>query len=609
MGLARLEATTVLTALLDQVQSFRLGTPVRKVHNLIRAFDSLPIEVMKAERGTASSHQTAVRGEYRALTIHGSDSCEVAIVGLGPVGSVLAILLGQLGHEVIVLERWPRAYPLPRAVHFDDEVARILQACGIGATLGEITEQPDIYEWRNASGQTLLRFGLSGRGLSGWPSGSMFHQPQLEAVLADRISSLPNVQVRRGAEYTAAVQDDGGVTIDFDHVDVTRGPSGGPQAEQTGEHDQIRARFLVGCDGSNSNVRQSLDFAVTDLGFFYDWFIVDVVLHEPREFHPTNLQVCDPARPTTVVSGGPGRRRWEFMRLPSESIEDFSDAAAAWRLLEPWDVTPDNARLERHALYTFQARWVEALRAGRVMLAGDAAHQMPPFAGQGMCAGIRDAANLAWKLDLVLHGQSPDSLLDLYGLERRPSVESAIRLSMQLGQVICVPDPAAAQARDEAMIRDVIEGQMAQLPALPGIAEGVRLDDDVLAGELFLQAQVVANGQAALFDDHVGAGWRLVTVDSACTRSIDQDLIRWFADIGGRVIVIGEEGDVQDIDGVYAAWFDRHRVTVDLQRPDFLIFGSGNDFTAARRLLRTARRALGIDDLSDALTTQESKNT
>jgi 2-polyprenyl-6-methoxyphenol hydroxylase-like FAD-dependent oxidoreductase len=520
------------------------------------------------------------------------DTYEVAIVGYGPVGCVLAILLGQLGHRVVVLERWPSCYPQPRAVSFDHEVARVLQACGVGAGLGEITEQPGAYEWRNASGRTLLRFDLAGEGLSGWPKASMFCQPQLEALLDQRTRSLPSVAIRRGVEVTGVNDQDDGVTLTYQRVEVSRPTGGGVQATPTGEATQLRARYVVGCDGSNSTVRTAINAPVTDLGFFYDWLIVDVILNEDRVFDPTNLQICDPARPTTVVSGGPGRRRWEFMRLPSESIADLNDETTAWRLLEPFDVTPENARLERHAVYTFQARWVEQWRVGHVLLAGDAAHQMPPFAGQGMCAGLRDAANLAWKLDHVLNGHAPDPLLDSYGIERRPSVEAAIGLSMELGKVICVPDPTAAAARDQAMIEQASHGHDTEIPPLPGIAEGVRLDDDTLAGQLFLQARATLAGQTARLDDLVGTGWRLVTIDPKSVSTIDPDTASWFSDIGGRVVTLGTDGELDDSDGAYHDWFTRHNVTVVLQRPDFYIFGAGCVADDADRLLQAARRTL-----------------
>jgi 2-polyprenyl-6-methoxyphenol hydroxylase-like FAD-dependent oxidoreductase len=514
---------------------------------------------------------------------------DVAIVGYGPVGSVLAILLGELGHRVVVLERWPTPYPLPRAVHFDDEVARILQACGIGGQLPAITEVPDQYEWRNAEGRTLLRFGLGGIGISGWPHGSMFNQPQLEDVLNDRARALPTVTIRRGAEVTAIVDDGHVVSVEYRTVVVEPGAD---VPTPTGEHGQLRARYVVGCDGCNSMVRDQIDTHLTDLGFFYDWLIVDVILNEARVFEPTNLQLCDPARPTTVVSGGPGRRRWEFMRLPSETIDHLNDTTTAWQLLEPWDVTPANARIERHAVYTFQARWVDQWRDRHVLLAGDAAHQMPPFAGQGMCAGLRDAANLHWKLDLVLRGHAGDELLDTYGQERKPSVEAAIGLSMELGKVICVPDPAAAAARDDAMLAEAARQPIAQIPPLPGITEGLRVVDDPLAGQLFLQANATLDGRIDLLDDLVGVGWRLISIDQAVASTIPPQLARWFAELGGNVITIGPSGTVQDTDGAYRDWFNRHDVTTVLQRPDFHVFGTVRTPTDPAALIEQARSML-----------------
>ena len=271
----------------------------------------------------------------------------------------------------------------------------------------------------------------------------MFNQPALEARLEARAAELPSITVRRGVEAVALTQDVDGVTISA--------------RDRDGAAVEVRSRYAVGCDGANSTIRQLLDIPSTDLGFFYDWLIVDVILNEPRVYDPINVQVCDPARPTTAVSGGPGRRRWEFMRLPTESLDDLNDADAAWELLAAWDVTPQNATLERHAVYTFSARHAERWRRGRVLLAGDAAHLMPPFAGQGMCSGIRDAANLAWKLDTVLAGRSSAAVLDSYEEERLPHARGVIDLSIELGKIICVPDPAEAAARDEIMSAGVTD--------------------------------------------------------------------------------------------------------------------------------------------------------
>jgi 2-polyprenyl-6-methoxyphenol hydroxylase-like FAD-dependent oxidoreductase len=498
---------------------------------------------------------------------------EVAIVGYGPVGSALAILLAQHDHTVTVLERWPEPYPLPRAVHFDDEVARILQACGIGPSLDKISEPADVYEWRNVTGTLLVRFGGVGRGRGGWPPSSMFNQPALEALLDERARELSTIVVRRGVEAVGLAQDDDGVTI------LARGSS---EADL-----RVRCRYAIGCDGANSTVRRLLDTPTTDLGYFYDWLIVDVVLDEPRVFDPINLQVCDPSRPTTVVSGGPGRRRWEFMRLPDEAPEDLNDIDAAWKLLADWDVTPDNAVLERHAVYTFSARHADWWRRGRVLLAGDAAHLMPPFAGQGMCAGIRDAANLAWKLDLVLERRGDDTVLDSYTEERLPHARAVIDLSIALGKIICVPDPAEAALRDEMMSAGVTDGATA-IPALPPIAGALLPADDPVAGHVFPQGMVVLNGERRRFDDAYGVGWRLVTI-TADRLDLEPDLAKWFDGEHGKVVAVPSE---VDLDGVYAAWFADHHCTWALQRPDFHVHGVALDAVGAAALLADVRRRL-----------------
>jgi flavoprotein hydroxylase len=489
---------------------------------------------------------------------------DVAIVGYGPVGNALAILLGQLGRSVVVLERWPEPYALPRAVHFDHEVGRILQSCGIGDEVRSISEPADVYEWRNAAGTTLLRFGQAGDGPSGWPASSMFNQPMVEAAL-DRRARAIGVDVRRGVDVVGIAQDGEAVAV--------TGADGS----------SLSARFVVGCDGANSTVRTLLDVPVTDLGFFYDWLIVDVLLDQPRAFDPINVQICDPARPTTAVSGGPGRRRWEFMRLPHESLEELHDEKRAWQLLEPWDVHPGNARLERHAVYTFNARYADEWRIGRVLLAGDAAHLMPPFAGQGMCSGMRDAANLAWKLDLVLSGLAADRLLDTYQSERMPSAKAAIEFSIELGKVICVPDPVEAAARDEAMAAGV-DGT-APAPGLPGIDAGFIHPTAPHAGTQLVQGRVGGR----LFDEAHGNGWRLV-LRGAEVDDIGAPERAWFQTIGGQVVAL------DPTDPWFDRWFIEHDTTCALQRPDFYLYGTAPTAEAATSLLTDLRTHLTSGD-------------
>jgi flavoprotein hydroxylase len=442
-------------------------------------------------------------------------TADVVVVGAGPVGLVCALLLARCGHRITVLERWVAPYPQPRAVHFDDEVARLLADAGIGDRLRDLSEPANLYEWRNGDGETLLRFDWSGFGPAGWPRASMFHQPHLEQALAEEASRTDGLKVLRGCEVVELTDAGDQVTV------VTRNVSGDRRV--------FTASWVVGCDGANSVVRASMKTSTVDLGFFYDWLIVDAIPNEPRIWDPLNLQICDPDRPTTVVSGGPGRRRWEFMRMPGETIDELNNEEAAWKLLAPWGFTPDNCSVERHAIYTFQARWAETWRRGRMLIAGDSAQLMPPFAGQGMCSGIRDAANLAWKLDLVLREIAPTRLLDTYSSERRAHVQHAIAMSVELGKVICVTDPDEAAKRDAFMT-----GQGADpakiLPPLPPLT----LTDGVIyrnpqgspapgAGTLTPQPQVTVAGRAGLLDDVVGPGFVLLCADDPQSYLADEE--------------------------------------------------------------------------------------
>jgi flavoprotein hydroxylase len=479
-----------------------------------------------------------------------------------------------------VFEKWPTAYPLPRAVHFDHEVARILQSAGVMDEIAAHSEPADVYEWRNGAGEILLRLGRPGAQLaaSGWWDSTMFCQPELERVLDHRVRGLANVELHFGHELVGLEQSTQGAELCV---------AGGD-----GERRRFAAAYAVGCDGANSFVREALRLPMTDLGFCFDWLIVDLIPTEARTWNPLNVQVCDPARPTTAVSGGPGRRRWEFMRLPDERSEDLNRIETAWKLLEPWGMTPDNARLERHAVYTFRARFVEQWRSGRVFVAGDAAHQMPPFAGQGMCAGLRDAANLAWKLDLVLAGRASARLFDSYASERLPHVRQAIDFSVGLGRIICVPDPAAAAERDAAMIPAARDGQLTVPPPLPGLGAGILHAGDAHAGRLFVQGRVTQDGRTGRFDDVVGRGWVLLGRRADPLAELAPDLAAWFASIGGSGAQVAESGPIADVDRTYANWFAGAGVEVALQRPDFYLFGTAADVGSTNELVRALRDAL-----------------
>jgi hypothetical protein len=349
------------------------------------------------------------------------------------------------------------------------------------------------------------------------------------------------------------------------------------------------AKYVVGCDGANSVVRDLMEVSTTDLGFFYDWLIVDTVIHEPRTWEPTNLQICDPQRPISVVSGGPGHRRWEFMKLPHETVEELNTIERAWELLEPWKLNAENTTIERHTVYTFQARWVDTWRKGRALLAGDSAHLMPPFAGQGMCSGIRDSINVAWKLDLVLRGLVPDAVLDQYTLERSDNVRAMINASVEFGRIVCMSDPAEADARDEFM-KSLLDpsGAPAEMPPQPGVTQGIVRAGQPASGSIFVQSLVSGNGATRRGDDVFGLGFRLYVRNETVDVSLSPATLQWFESIGGAVVTMSSS---QDVNGDYERWFTRFGCDVALQRPDGIVFGCENA-SDAETLVSDLRNAL-----------------
>ncbi|WP_285032727.1 bifunctional 3-(3-hydroxy-phenyl)propionate/3-hydroxycinnamic acid hydroxylase [Mycolicibacterium sp. lyk4-40-TYG-92] len=512
---------------------------------------------------------------------------DVIIVGAGPVGLSLGRMLGLAGHRVLILERWPQAYPLPRAVHFDDEIGRVFQSMGLTNEVKAISDAvPDSYEWRNAAGEALVRIDWSGTGPCSWPTASFFSQPDLEHVLATAVEQMPTVTLLRGAQVVDIVER-------AEEVQVT-------YADEDGQLRSTDAYFAVGCDGANSFVREAMGVTLHDLGFFFDWLIVDTVPLDQREWSPQNWQLCDPARPTTVVSGGPGRRRWEFMRLPDEDRDELNTPEMAWRLLEPWGRTPQNSRIERHAVYSFAARWADRWNLGRVAIAGDAAHLMPPFAGQGMCSGIRDAANLSWKLDRVLRGQSDVALLDSYTSERSAHLQHAIAMSVELGRVICVLDPHEAAERDQRMISEGADpARVLPVTALPVLGAGVTAtNNDVrsLRGTLLPQYPVIHCGSTELLDDATGPGALLLLHRTAA--DVPASARSALRHAGVQIVALGNEGDCDlvDGDGHWAEWFARNDIAAVLVRPDHYVFGAVGSYADIPSLANQYAEKIHVTD-------------
>ena len=409
---------------------------------------------------------------------------DVAIVGLGPTGAVLAGLAGLCGLRVAVLEREREILRLPRAVHFDGEVMRIFQTLGVADRVAAVARINPGMRFVDSDGKLLLDWSRPQQaGPQGWYPSYRFHQPDLEAILRDRLSGVPNVDVVLGADVTAIAQD-------TERASIT--------CREGDRQHTLAARYVVGCDGARSLVREHITSQAEDLGFHERWLVVDLLLHRERpDLGDFTIQYCHPETPMTYVRGPGPRRRWEIF------IADLPDARALapaniWRRLARW-LTPAEAAVERAAVYTFHSLISSSWRLGRLLLAGDAAHQTPPFMGQGMCAGIRDAANLAWKLaHCVRHGHD-DVMLDSYQGERHPHVRAFIEGAVDLGRLVNASD-------SEAALRSAFrqpDGSYRMMTISPRLGSGLWQAGSPAAGHISRQLRRRPGG---LSDDLVGYG-------------------------------------------------------------------------------------------------------
>lgn len=405
----------------------------------------------------------------------------VLIAGCGPAGAALAARLGQLGVSCLVAERDLDVYPLPRAAHFDAEIMRVWQRLGIADAILPHTRTDAPYRFVTAKGETLMAF--DSRGVetpSGWRPGHLFHQPSVERALRKVLAGMAGVDVRLGARFEALLENgEAGVRARIVHAD--------------GAAEEIEARFLVACDGASSPVRKALGIGQFDYGFDEPWLVIDAIAGAGEDHLAQEaIQYCDPARPTTYVPMSPGRYRWEFMLKPGETADGMLRDETIAGLLAPW-TAKTALTFDRKAVYRFHGLIAERWRAGACLLAGDAAHQMPPFMGQGMCSGIRDAENLAWKLALVLAGQAGAALLDTYQAEREPQVRAITEAAIFMGRVVCTQDEAEAAKRDAAMLAPK-EGQAGPPPlGVPPMSGGL-FDASPLSGQ---QAAQTARGDDA----------------------------------------------------------------------------------------------------------------
>ena len=520
---------------------------------------------------------------------------DVVQIGYGPVSEILALALARQGRKVAIFERWKERYPLPRAVCIDHELYRVLSALGLGRQLPAVSHAGPMYRWFNADWKELLAIDWQSESISGGPEVNFVHQPTLEKMFEEAVQACPNVDLHLGWEAIVVSQTADHAQVVVRHID-------------TGERRVVRGKYLVGADGANSIVRAAIGSTQEDRGFEADWLVIDVLPNDGVMLDiPPAAQYCNPARPTTIVPAGikDGRyfRRWEFMRLPHETSAELEHEHVAWKLLEPW-VTREQATIVRHKVYTFRSLLADTWRKGRLLIAGDAAHVMPPFMGQGMCAGLRDDWNLAWKLDLVLDGKAEDRLLDTYQPERRPHVSDVIDLSMYLGKVICIPDAAKAAERDALFF----SGKAPPPPAFPSLTAGILRRDAAgavraPAGLLAPHGTVRGGATQGRFDDVVGLGFVLVSRGADAESALDPARKAFLDALGAKRVVLSAKdaeaspGAFADLDDKFIPFMAQHGIHTMLVRPDFHLYGAVSRAADVNRLVDDLARELEANGL------------
>ncbi|OVZ64289.1 FAD-binding monooxygenase [Pigmentiphaga sp. NML080357] len=505
---------------------------------------------------------------------------DVAIVGFGPAGAVAAGLLANQGFRVHVCDRQRDVYDKPRAIAVDHEIMRVFQQLGLVDRIAEHVEPFTPSEYYGVDGRLIKRLTMVEPPYPlGYVPSNVFTQPPVERILRAHVERSPNARVELGATACALEQDADGVTLELAHDD--------------GRRDSIRARYVIGCDGASSTVRDLVGIALEDLEFDEPWLVVDVLANERglAKLPRTSVQYCEPDRPCTLVIGPGNHRRWEISLKPGEDPQAVTRPEETWKLLARW-LGPDDGQLWRQASYRFHALVADEWRKGRVFIAGDAAHQQPPFLGQGMCQGIRDVANLSWKLAAVLRrtvaGDRAEALLDSYGVERKQHVRNLTGRIKAIGAVICERDEARARARDTRLL-DECGGIVRDVPrqeVIPPLEQGLLSRRPAPArGTLFPQPWVRQADAAVRLDHFAGDGWWLALAP-AYPGTAPVLPAQW----GVATLHFGRV--LAETEGVCAAWFERNACVAALVRPDRYVYGVAADARELDALLDELRTAL-----------------
>ncbi len=502
---------------------------------------------------------------------------DVAIVGFGPTGAVAAGLLGQYGIRTLVCDKQLEVYDKPRAISLDHEIARVFQQLGLTEKMAPFVEPFTDSVFYGVDGQMIKRMSTvpAPYPLSHTPS-MVFSQPEIEKILRDYANSHANVDVVLGSDLIDLVQDDDHATLSLKNI--------------SGEIVQYCARYVIGCDGASSSVRDFVGIGLEDLGFDEPWLVIDVLVNEKgaAKLPSTSVQYCNPKRPATYLICPGMHRRWEISINPGEDPLDLASPSGAWRQLGPW-ISPEDGELWRQASYRFHALVAEKWRAGRVFISGDAAHQQPPFLGQGMCQGVRDVVNLCWRLKAVLRESATDSLLDGYGIERKAHVVALTSRIKGVGKIITERDFDKARQRDAHLLAEC-DGVVKPMPRQniqPPLTGGLICSlPHPARGTIFPQPMILVGDHFAnRMDEVLGTGWRLFFAPEVTGKEMQKSTNHHLPSL--ETIQLGS-AQLKEVDGVMDNWFSTHMVKAALVRPDHYVYGAYENLD---------EMALALDDL------------
>lgn len=498
----------------------------------------------------------------------------IAVIGLGPVGAIMAGLLGRRGLRVLAIDKDADVFPLPRAAHVDHTGLRTIQEVGcLDVVLSKVIRNKRL-ELVDADLIPLATIGAEQPSISGLPTSVYFYQPEFDQILRQKAMSYPSVEVCLGSELIDFAPDDSGVNLTL---------------KKDGGIGSARVGWIIGCDGASSRVRELLGIGLESFGFEERWLVVDLLLHKAQPRLPPDyvIEICDPARPYLTTPISRNRQRFEFMILPGEDPQDLRRPDMVARLLSAW-IPRSDYEVERAAVYTFHGLLAHRWRHGRVFLAGDAAHQTPPFLGQGMCAGIRDVANLAWKLALVLRESASIALLDTYEAERKPHARFVIEAAIRIGRVVCELDAKCACARNRRLRQSNLGLKKELMFALPDLLPGHLVLEG--GGSLFTQPRV----EGRRLDDVVGQNFLVVSRSQA---ALGSSAAWWISTVNAKLIVLSNTPNESLLQ-----WLDARRCDVVVVRPDRYLMGTGNnldsitsrvkEFIASRRDSATLARSI-----------------